>query len=136
MAKDAATVAQRWATNLSGATAKIAEGVDAVTVSPGVLAAKQADVWQANTVAAKDKFKRNVGRMQLGDWQSAMKNKGINRIAQGAQDGVPKMTMFLTSFLPHLEAGVRALPPRGGLAQNIDRAVKMINHNDKFSMPA
>lgn len=135
MAKDAATIATRWANNLGASTQKITEGVDAVTVSPGTLAARQVDVWANNTMASKDKFRRNVGRVQLGDWQSAMKIKGIGRIQQGATEAIPKMQNFLTSFLPHVEAGVRALPPRGNLAANINRAVAMINHNAKFVMP-
>lgn len=135
MAGDPATIAQRWATNLGASTDKIKAGVDAVTVSPGALAARQADVWANNTVASKAKFARNVGRLQLGDWQSSMNNKGINRIAQGATDAVPKMTVFLTSFLPYVESGKRLLPPRGTLEQNINRAAAMIRHNAKFNMP-
>ena len=132
MAKDPQAAAQRWAQNLAGAGDKIREGVNAVQVSPGTLAARQADVWASNTAAAKQKFARNVGKLQLGDWQASMNNKGVNRIAEGAQQAQPKMAAFLTSFLPHVEAGVRSLPPRGGLEQNITRMTAMVRHNAKF----
>jgi hypothetical protein len=131
--KDAQSSAARWAQNLAASTQAITDGVNAVTVSPGTLAAKQMEVWAANTMASKQKFARNVQAVTLQDWQQAMKDKGIGRIAQGAQAAVPRMAAFLNAFLPHVEAGVRSLPPRGTLQQNIDRMVKMVNHNAQFS---
>jgi hypothetical protein len=133
VAKDAATSAVRWAQNLGAATPAITEGVNAVTVSPGVAAAKQADVWLANLNASKAKFIRNVGAVSLGDWQAAMRDKGINRIGAGATAAIPKMTAFLQAFIPHVEAGVRALPPRGTLEQNLQRMVQMARHNATFT---
>lgn len=132
MAKDPQTSAQRWAANLAAAGPKIGEGVDAVTVSPGTLAARQVEVWAQNTAAAKGKFARRVGQVTLEDWRRSMKEKGVQRIAAGAQDSIPKMAQFLTAFLPHVEAGRRALPPRGNLEQNIARMTAMVRHNAKF----
>lgn len=133
MAKDPTTVAARWATNLGASTQKIQEGVAAVTTAPGQLAARQKDVWLTNLQASAPKWARNVAAVPLADWQNAMNTKGIGRIAQGAQAAQGKMAMFLTSFLPHVEAGVRALPARGGLEQNIQRAVAMMRHNATFA---
>ena len=132
MAKDPATVAQRWATNLGAATQKISEGVDAVTVAPGQAAARQADVWATNVAASKPKWARRVAAVTLADWQAMMKGKGIQRIASGATEAVPKMTTFLTAFLPHVEAGRRALPARGNMEQNIQRMIAMVRHNAQF----
>lgn len=133
MAKDPMASAQKWATNLGGATQSIKDGVAAVTVAPGVSAARQKAVWMANIQAAQDKWARNVQAVTLGDWQAAMNDKGINRIAQGAAAAVPKMATFLQAFIPHVEAGVRQLPPRGTLQQNIARMVQMVQHNAQFT---
>lgn len=131
--KDAATSAQRWASNLGAATQAIRDGVNAVTTAPGMAAAKQADVWVQNTTSAKAKFVRNSQAVTLGEWQAATLDKGLNRIAGGATAAIPKMTAFLTAFIPHVEAGVRALPPRGNLEANIQRMVAMVRHNAQFA---
>lgn len=136
MAKDPMVSAQKWANNLGSSTQAITDGVNGVTVAPGTLAAKQADVWAQNTAAAKSKFARNSQAVTLGEWQQAMKDKGIARIAAGATAAIPKMQAFLTAFIPHVEAGVRALPPRGNLQQNINRMVQMVNHNASFAKRA
>lgn len=132
MAKDPNAAAQRWAQNLGAATSKIAEGVDAVSVAPGTMAARQRQVWAQNTMAAQDKWARNTAAVTLGEWQTAMKEKGVQRIASGASAAVPRMAAFLTAFLPHVETGVRQLPARGNLDQNISRMVAMVRHNAQF----
>lgn len=133
MAKDPAAAAQRWAQNLGAATQAIQAGVAAVTVAPGAAAARQKSVWMQNTQASADKWARNVGSVQLGDWQNSMNTKGIPRIASGATEAVPKMTAFLQAFIPHVEAGVRQLPARGTLENNIARMVAMVRHNAQFT---
>jgi hypothetical protein len=63
-----------------------------------------------------------------------MLEKGIGRVASGAQAAKSKMQDFFTDFIPHLEAGVRELQtmPRGDLEANIARANAMMRHNAKF----
>lgn len=133
MAKDPTAAAQRWAQNLGAATQAIQAGVAGVTVAPGAAAARQKSVWMQNTQASADKWARNVGSVQLSDWQNSMNTKGIPRIASGAQEAIPKMTSFLQAFIPHVEAGVRALPARGTLENNIARMVAMVRHNAQFT---
>lgn len=132
MAKDPQAAAQRWAQNLGGATAKITEGVQAVQVAPGQLAARQQAVWAQNTMAAQGKWARNTASISLSEWQTAMIDKGVQRIGSGAMAAQPKMAAFLQAFLPHVDAGVRQLPARGNLDANIARMVSMVRHNAQF----
>lgn len=131
--KDPTAAAARWANNLSAATEKIREGVQAVQVAPGQAAARQRAVWLQNLTASADKWARNTAAVALPDWQSAMVNKGVPRIGTGAQASQQKFASFLSSFLPFVDAGVRALPPRGNLQQNIARMVSMVQHNAQYT---
>ena len=124
---DWAAVAQDWANRLAASGDKISRGIDSVTVAPGAAAARQADVWAANTQASKAKFTRNVGRVSLADWQSHTKTKGIPRIASGASAAVPKMTSFLQSFGPFITAAAASLPARGSYEQNKARMIAMVD---------
>lgn len=125
-------IAARWASNLAGSTQKIKDGINAVTVAPGQAAARQVDVWANNTMNAKDKWKANVSRVSLADWQAAAAGRGVDRIGSGAQAAIPKFQSFMQQFLPHVMAGRNALPARGTLDQNINRAVQMMRHNASF----
>lgn len=133
MARDPQTIAKAWSTGLAGARDKIKEGVEAVRVSPGTAAAAAADQWAINTAAAKDKFRKNVGAVQLTDWQSAMVNKGLDRIASGSVQAEEKMAVFMGKLLPY-QAGLKGrLPNRGGLEQNIARSVAWIRGMAAFN---
>lgn len=118
--------ASRWVSGLSGATTKISEGIDAVTVAPGQAAARQKAVYVANVTAAADTWARNVGRVTLGDWQSAAKTKGVPRIAGGAQAAQNKMQSVFVKLLPAIQAAVQSLPPRGTFEQNVARSTQMM----------
>lgn len=134
MAKDAATVANLWANRLQGAQAEIAAGVAAVKEAPGAAAARQVDVWLAKVQASRAKWVRNVSGVSLASWQRSMTEKGIPRVGPGAQAAIPKMTQFLTDFLPFVEQGaaqVRAMP-KATLQDGIARAVAQIQHNARY----
>jgi hypothetical protein len=132
MAKDAATVAQDWANKLGAAGAKVQAGVESVRTAPGAAASRQASVWQANTAAAVAKYSRNVAAVSLSDWQQATITKGIPRLASGAAAAVPRMTLFLSKFLPFVESAKQALPPRGSYEQNKARMNAMVDATHKF----
>lgn len=101
--------AQRWANNLGASGDKIKQAVMAVTVSPTSKAAAAVDrqVAGVQAAAASGKTQAALNRVTLQDWQSAMVNKGINRLTSGAQQAQPKVQAFLTQFLPYLQTGVQ-----------------------------
>jgi hypothetical protein len=131
--RDPNAVAQEWAQHLSAATQKIQAGVQSVQVAPGQAAARQRQAWLQNIQAAADKWARNVASVSLQDWQQDMVNKGIPRIGQGAQAAQPKFAAFMSRLLPYIDAGVRQLPPRGTLDQNINRAVTFMRYMSQFT---
>lgn len=134
--KDPATVAQRWVTNLGGSVEKIRTGVQAVTTAPTQAAAAAGQLWQQrvadpNTLA---KFQRGLQRVSLTDWQQAMIQKGLPRIATGAANAKDKFTSFLTQFLPFVQNVANQVHqmPKATLEDRIARAVAQIRGNAGF----
>jgi hypothetical protein len=132
MAKDPSTVASRWAQNLGAAGQKVTDGVMAVTTAPGAAAAAQVGVWAANTQAAQAKFARNVAAIPLSSWQQSVVNKGIPRLASGAQAAEPKFQQFMTKLLPYVASGRTSLPKRGSYQQNVARLTAWVDYMHKF----
>lgn len=133
-AKDPTTVAQLWAQRLSASTNEIQAGVQAVTTAPGARAAAAVDTWLARIQASRDKWVRNVQAVSLSSWQQAMIQKGIPRISSGATAAVPKMTAFMSQWLPFAEQGAQTVRnmPNATLQDGINRAVAQITHNAQF----
>lgn len=132
--KDPAFVANKWSQNLGAATESIKQGVQAVTVAPTQSAAAKVDDWVNGVGRARDKYVAGLRRVSLADWQGAMIDKGVPRVASGATQAIPKMQQFMTEFLPHVERiaqQVRAMP-KGGLENGIARATAQIRGNATF----
>jgi hypothetical protein len=119
---DPTTAAANWAGRMGQSVQKMKDGINAVTVSPGQAAAAQADLWANNTQAAKAKFKANVAGVSLQAWQAAASTKGADRVAQGAQAAQPKYAAAAQKWYPIINTTRNALPPRGTVQQNIQRA--------------
>lgn len=108
-------VAQKFASNLGSATTSITNGVNAVTTAPTAAAAASVSKWQAKMAqpSTASKFVSGLQGVSLQQWQQAMINKGVPRIASGAQAAIPKMTAFYQEFLPfvaNVQAKVKAMP--------------------------
>jgi hypothetical protein len=124
----------KWVQNIGQATERITSGVQAVQTAPGQKAAAAHQKWLTRVQESADKWRQRVGSVSLQDWQNAMVNVGIPRIAQGAQAKQGKMQSFMADFLPYLQNGVSKVEqmPSVSLEDNINRAVAMIRHNAQF----
>lgn len=116
-----ADVASRWSTGMANAGAKIQAGVEAVKTAPGMAAAANKQGYVAGVQSNVDKWASRVAAVPLATWQQDFINKGLPRIATGAQNAEPKVTNFMNQFLPFLRTTVASLPPRGTFAQNVQR---------------
>lgn len=126
--------ATKWKERISAATQEIKQGVEGVTVAPGMAAAAQANKYLAGVQENVGKWRNNVSKVSLEQWKSDMIEVGIPRIATGAAAKVGKVEAFQAEFFPHLErvkAEVDAMPSTN-LAQRIQRAVKMMEGNATF----
>lgn len=133
---NAQTYADRWSTGLQAATQKITDGVNGVTVAPGVKAAASEAKYLAGVQAAvtSHKWANRVKAVTLQEWKDSMTQKGIPRIATGAQAAVPKMAAFAQKLLPYeqtLQAQILAMPGNT-LPEKTARAVAWINGMSKF----
>lgn len=129
-------VANKWANNLAQSTRAITTGVQAVTVAPTQLAARQQDAYLmgVQNAVSSGKWQAGLNRVTLGDWQNAMVNVGIPRIATGATAAKPKMEGFYGELLPYVQGQQRALQatPRGSLEQNLNRMVAFARGMSQF----
>lgn len=125
-------VAQLWQQRLAGSGDKIRAGVNAVSVAPGQLAARNVAGYVAGVNAAQQKWATRVASVRLETWQADMLNKGLNRIASGAQAAEPKMAAFMGQLLPFIASGRGRLPQRGGLDANIARSAAWIRYMATF----
>ena len=126
---DPQTVAAKWARRLQQAGPDIQAGVEAVTVSPGILAAQQANVWLANLQASVGRWSDSMKNMQLDFWKNSMIQKGVSRITAGATSGQPKVQAFMQQWLQYESTVVANATQRGGLEQNIQRMVDVARGN-------
>lgn len=128
--------AAAWVQGLSAKTAKIQAGAQAVTVAPGQAAARNAQAYLAGVQQSFDKWKRNTAAVSLQDWQTAFVQKGVPRIAPGAQAAQAKMTAFMGQLLPYVASGRGQLPARGTFEQNVQRATQWMQYMHRFQKGA
>lgn len=125
MAKNPNDIAEKWANRMGAASTEVQKGVMAVTTAPTQLAAAKEQKYLAGVQRAvtEGKYKRGLERVSLSDWQQSMIQKGIPRMAQGAQAGKPKVAAFMADMLPFqetLRSQLSAMPDNS-LEENIAR---------------
>lgn len=133
-----AQAATNWANGMSGASAKMTAGINAVTSSPMDAAANASDryLMGIQKAVSSGKWQAGLRKVSTQDWKDAMINKGVPRVASGAQAAKPKMQNFMTNFLPFLANGVNQMNssnPRGDLEANIARSAFMQRWNANYS---
>lgn len=94
---DAVSAARNWTAGLTGAGQKVTDGVNRVTQAPGQKAAAQSQKYLNNVTASVPKWQRKVAAVTLEQWRSAMIQKGVPRIASGAQ---ASETKFQNALVP------------------------------------
>lgn len=134
--KDPAEVARNWAQNLGRSTDKIRQGVARVQEAPTLAAARRQDAYVEGVqrAAQEGKWRRGLQKVTLADWQQSMLEKGLTRIAGGAQAAQGKMQEFMAEFLPYeeqLKQKIAAMP-KGTLEDSKARAIAAIEHNAAF----
>lgn len=124
----------KWKERLSAATQEIEQGVARVQTAPGMSAAAQLQKYLTGVQENANKWRANVSRVSLQEWQNAMKSVGIPRIAQGAAAKVGKVEAFQAEFFPHLETVMKQVNsmPSVTQAQRIQRAVAQMEGAAKF----
>lgn len=117
--------AEKWGRRLKGSTEDIRRGIDRVKVAPGKAAAAQKDLMKAKLIAALDDgtWERMVSGVSLEEWQSAAKDKGLNRIAAGVDGAATKQVVMAEKLLKAVDESVAQVnrTPRGTLEDNINR---------------
>ena len=128
--------AQLWANRLGAATDRIRAGVERVREAPGEKAARAADRFRARILEAIDsgRWQSEVSRVSLDDWKNAMLEKGVPRIAAGANAARSEMQEFATALFRHIEAGQAAIAdmPKVTLDDSINRMTTFIRHMAEF----
>lgn len=128
--------AEKWANRLGSSTADIERGVRRVQTAPSQKAIAAKAKLKQNWLAAVDngKWEAGLSRVSLQDWQNQMINKGLNRIATGANQSKPKVQAFAQQLLTHIDAGVSQLEgmPNLTIQDSIARMTKFVMHMHNF----
>lgn len=127
-AKNPTTGANKWATNLAGSTEAIKAGVNAVTESPTAKAAQNLDKAAAryNEAVTSGRMAQKLNAVSTQDWKTAMIEKGLPRVQQGANQGKANYLKFANAFYPiaaEASREAKAMPNN-----NIEEGINRVRH--------
>lgn len=126
----------KHARRLKAAVEDIKIGVGNVKEAPGKAAAAAQEKMLTNLTEAvrSGKWARKVGAVPLEDWQKAMLEKGINRIAAGIDGSADKVERFFEQLFPYqdrLKSELDGMPDLT-LEDSISRMVKYVRGMAEF----
>lgn len=126
--------ARKWNSRLKAATTEIREGVDAVTENPALAAAAASEKWVNRVSESRARFEAGLSRVTLEDWKQATIDKGIPRIAAGADAAVSDVEQFQTELMAFQEGIDRELSgmPDVTLEDSIARATHQMRRMSEF----
>ncbi len=121
---------------LQAALEDITTGVNAVTVAPGVTAAKKADKMKANLIKSIDNgtWAKRVSSVTLEDWKNKMINVGVPRVSSGIEAASQKVQDFASQLLPAIAAAQQKIAnmPDLTLEQNLNRMTAFVREMSNF----
>jgi hypothetical protein len=134
--KNPLQVTEKLIRNLSNATQSIRDGINAVTESPTEQAAAQGDLMLQKIQEAVNsgRWGERLRSVSLADWKNATLDKGVDRIASGAQASKAKILSFFEQWLPYEEQISQQVKqmPKGTIEDSVNRAAAVIRHNANF----
>ena len=129
--------ADKLVTRLGQSTEEMRRGIENVTESPTAKAAAKADKMKANLIKSIDSGKWAAGlkRISTDDWKRAMIEKGLPRVAAGAEAAKGKIVAFAEQLLPFeaaLQTQVKSMPDLT-IEDSINRSNAWIRGMAKFT---
>jgi hypothetical protein len=129
-------VANKWSRRLSQSTDDIKKGVEGVTVAPSERAVSKKDKFVAELMRAiqEGKWETALRAYGLEEWKKDMINKGISRIASGAENAKSDFAEFMAQFLPYAEEVKKRADsmPDMTLEDRINKAIFVMRELAKF----
>lgn len=130
-----AQTARKWRDRLKGSTTQIREGVEGVTENPADAAAAAADKWLDRVANSRERFISGLSRVTLDDWKQATIQKGIPRIAAGADAAEGEVEQFqaeLMTFQATIDRELAAMPDVT-MEDSIARATHQMRRMSEFT---
>ena len=116
---------QKWKRGMSGASQSYADGIDSVTTNPMEQAAQNEQGYLSGIqdAVSSGKWAAKLRKVSMNDWKTAAKQKGAQRLAQGAAAAEGKVQAFWQRqgpILDQVQQTVKAMPG-GTLADRLAR---------------
>lgn len=95
---------RKWQQRTSAASPDYQAGIMRVTQAPGAAAAAKVADYVAAVNANQNKWKNNVGRVTLSEWQQMASTKGAQNLSTGVQAAGPKMAAAAGKLLSTVDS--------------------------------